>query len=290
MHEIEQANQPTYHEIMRSNQQHCLEEGNARYLEADTQTIHANAMQIFGAYLDPETPPVALFGSNKHEFTKDIPGVHRYEVVIPERVRPEERKAYRKGIVAINEWMTNLAARRYFVEKFTAVDPSDPKQLAKEIGAHFYGDMMDLASYGIIHLPVELAMEKISSVARAQGIDFRDAVFKAFFQHDPEQLNQLIASTRLSTRRRHSNQPEDITDLAILLGRQVPTIKGGIRVGVFAIPGVAQISPLWLKLAGFGIGTSFVEVHESMHGYSADENWVGVIPKRLIPPKQQAAG
>lgn len=309
--------------------------------------LHSRIVKTFGLK-DAEKPILTW------SVIFDKPGTPSSEFVYAERypdhIKEEDRQNWATGMVRLTEYATNYAAKEFFLKN--ADFP-----IARSI-SEVYGKIADYLTYHLLIGGTFARMGMVEEQAVLNGKDYKEALFKALFQHDFGQINELIADTR------DYSDCSNIDDMAIQIGEkrfkkpdlgkwldklEVNEGNGRIKAnvknaaisvaagGVYRNPGVTEISGaipglIYLETLGFtllevyenilnnpkliplltssrldsllALATSeqiieslapialiypFIAVHEYLHNYSSNKEFMGLIPARIIRKEKTPA-
>mgnify|MGYP006282722851 CR=1 FL=1 len=274
------------------------------------RTLDETVKRVFSEYVDQDYQPPLITWSGLFD-QPSSEKAYWFDIRNPENIAESDQSSYEIGIQLINEWATNYLTKKLINEGFC-------EHPALALLSKFFRILID--STGLSYRKVSRLMSELKETAESDS-SFDHAVCTAYFCHQFDQLNQLLQHSDTAqdlsdiavlvgsdscwssesglTRKVMEFIDYDETDgeTKRLIKRIVSSLIG---VGRNANPGVIELSitsPVLLTfipintryavvfaLLNAGIVGS-VLVHETVHAYSKDQNFSGVIPVEFIKNK-----
>ncbi len=175
-----------YFDLIRTSQQQWRERKRgilSRPVEVPilASVVDSNFKRIFPGYIDPDYPTPLLAVSALVDTQNPEGGTIRFHHEVPSEIPDDQREDYKRGIYSLNEWATNKVAL-HTLEHLMRFTPY--RKLAR-----FYGDFHDQFQF-YTYMPAYNVMEDIED--RNNKNRFDDAVFRAYFQGDTEELERMV--------------------------------------------------------------------------------------------------
>lgn len=244
-----------------------------------TESMFHNAMQrTFREYgLNGTIKPIFTFAvASDNPKTASSAYAHKERFLV--EVAKEDRQDFLIGMIRINEYATNYAAREFLIQNLNLPGLRE--------AAKVYAGLSNLSTYGILLRGTFTRMRELEIMANHNNMDYKHALLTALFQHDSTELNAIIAlgseytgysninELAIEIGRKRYKKPDfgkwfDKLDASRSDGKIKTKIKNGVlstaALGVFRNPGIIEIhgaiipaSPIIAGVGTFALVESLV--------------------------------
>lgn len=284
-------------------------------------TIEGKMKKVFSDYIAPSYPRLLIAWSFLLDTPSHTLPYYRLIARYPEHIRQEDRQDYAAGMYHLNEWATNYATRHYIETASTNPITQPMRKAYAAYGDTIVGRVNTLYTYRAMREAKRAASASGVNFDHAVFTALFQHDFTALngliaatptleaANHDELALvvGHHSAKTFDPTKeifRHFSPKPTDSTIMKTLKNTADSLLTGG----QFAQPGIVEVvvaAPIGLSTIGAlegtisgdvkGMATSaaiassiatvtypFVLIHESVHGYSANAEYIGLLPRQIV--------